>query len=266
MPTPEPTMSIVEGSGTSGRSGAQAIERALAVLLCFEGDPELGVADVARRTGLSTSTAHRVLRALRRGGLLAQNPGTGAYQLGPSAVALGELAGERLGFTTAMPQLKHLANVTGAAVSLGVREGRESLIVAQVPSPKPDGVEATVGIRSPVHACALGKSLIAFDSSSEPLEPPLRPVTDHTITDLGALQRDLARIRERGWSLNDEELVLGVRSIGAPVFDAFGQVSAAVGIAMPSKHLPAREFRAVASAVREAADTLRGVIPRLTVG
>lgn len=256
-----------DGSGTSKRSGAQAIERALAVLLCFEGDPdELGATDVARRTGLSTSTAHRVLRALRRGGMLAQNPGTGAYQLGPRAVALGRLAGERLGFTAAMPQLRHLANVTGAAVSLGVREGGESLIVAQVPSPKPGGIEVAVGMRNPAHACALGKALIAFDSSVMPPGPRLLPVTEHTITDAGVLGRDLARVRERGWSLNDEELVLGIKSVGAPVFDASGQVSAAIGIAVPSEQLPAGELDAVAGAVREAAGTLRGVIPRLTVG
>jgi IclR family acetate operon transcriptional repressor len=257
---------MVDSSGAGKRSGAQAIERALAVLLCFEGDPELGATDVARRTGLSTSTAHRVLRALRRGGLLAQHPGTGAYQLGPRAVALGELAGERLGFTAAMPRLRHLAAVTGAAVSLGVREGGESLIVAQVPAPEPGGVDVAVGMRNPAHACALGKALIAFDSSAELPGPRLRPVTEHTITDAGALRGDLARIRQRGWSLNDEELVLGIKSIGAPVFDGFGQVSAAVGIAMPSERLPAAELGAVAAAVREAADTLRGVIPRLTVG
>jgi len=248
------------------RSGTQAIDRALSVLLCFEGSSALGVSEVARQTGLATSTAHRVLRALARGGILAQDAATGAYQLGPGAAVLGELAGERLGFASTLPKLQALAYQTGAAVSLGVRDGRESLIVVQVPSPMPGGLAAHVGIRSPVHACALGKVLLAFDSSLTPASDPLSAVTSHTITDRVALREELERVRDRGWSVSDEELALGVRSVASPVFDPAGWVSAAVGVGAPSEKLARTDLDGIAAAVRATADALRGTIPRLSFG
>ena len=90
------------------RTGAQSVERALAVLRCFEGAAgDLGVSEIAARTGLSVSTAHRLTRALCAGGLLAQDSRTERYQLGPLLVVLGMqffalgLLGELIIFTHA---------------------------------------------------------------------------------------------------------------------------------------------------------------------
>nr|WP_269329698.1 helix-turn-helix domain-containing protein [Kineosporia babensis] len=88
------------------------MERAMAVLQCFETRPTLGATEVARELGLSVSTTHRLLKALGQGGLLVQD-GNGRYCLGPRTALLGALAGQRLGFAAARPLLEE---ITGAAV------------------------------------------------------------------------------------------------------------------------------------------------------
>ena len=145
------------------RSGAQSVERALAVLHCLSAaDDDLGVSDVAARTGLSNSTAHRLLQALRRDGLVAQAPRTDRYHLGPGLVALGRRAEARVRFDRLLPQLSELAASTGESVSLGTRVGDEVLVVLHADSPQPLRFDQTPGTHIPVHASAIGKALLAF--------------------------------------------------------------------------------------------------------
>ncbi|MDQ3757177.1 MAG: helix-turn-helix domain-containing protein, partial [Actinomycetota bacterium] len=80
------------------RSGAQSVERALAVLRVIEqAEHGLGVSEIAQRRGLTVSTAHRLTRVLHDAGLVSQDPRTERYQLGPALVTLGRRAEERLG-------------------------------------------------------------------------------------------------------------------------------------------------------------------------
>ncbi|HLM63831.1 MAG TPA: IclR family transcriptional regulator [Acidimicrobiales bacterium] len=208
---------------TDQRSGAQSVERALAVLRCFEtAAGELGVTDIAALTGLSVSTAHRLVRALCGGGLLTQDARSERYQLGPALVVLGRRAEEHLGYARALPTLEALAEATGESVNLGIRSGSDVLVVLDVASPQPLRFAQALGSRVPLHVSAMGKCLLAFapDPRRELEElPPLVRFTDRTLTDLAALAADLDRTRARGWALNDEERNLGVRAVAAPVFD-----------------------------------------------
>ena len=89
------------------RTGSQSVERALGVLRCLAAsDDDLGVTDVAARTGLSVSTAHRLLQALRHDGLVAQDPRTERYHLGPALVALGRRAEARMPFDHLLPRAR----------------------------------------------------------------------------------------------------------------------------------------------------------------
>ena len=88
------------------RTGSQSVERALSLVRCLAAsDDDLGVTDVAARTGLSVSTAHRLLQALRADGLVAQDPRTERYHLGPGLVALGRRAEARVPFDHLLPAL-----------------------------------------------------------------------------------------------------------------------------------------------------------------
>jgi IclR family acetate operon transcriptional repressor len=225
------------------RTGAQSVERALAVLRCFETGTDLGVTEIASRTGLSVSTAHRLTRALCAGGLLVQDLRTERYQLGPALVVLGRRAEGQLGYAQALPALEKLAAETGESVNLGIRSGTDVLVVLDVASPQPLRFAQEPGSRVAIHASAMGKCLLAFapDPVSEvgALERAglLTRFTPRTLADAEALSAGLARIRERGWALNDEERNVGVRAVAAPVLDAGGAAVAAVAVQGPAVRL-----------------------------
>src|SRR5215204_582150 len=153
------------------RSGSQSVERALAVLQCIaEADGDIGVSEIGGRCGLSVSTAHRLVQALRAPGLVSQDQRSERYRLGPGAVALGRRAELRLGVSRLEPHLRdRLAACTGESITLGTRLGNEMLVVSHIPSSHPLRVGHPPGMRVPLHASAIGKVLLAFtpDRSAE---------------------------------------------------------------------------------------------------
>jgi IclR family acetate operon transcriptional repressor len=223
------------------RSGSQSVERALGVLRALAAaDDDLGVTDVAARTGLSVSTAHRLLQALRHDGLVAQDPRTERYHLGPTLVALGRRAEARMPFDHLLPRLQQLATEAGESVSLGTRVGDEVLIVLHVDSPHPLRFDQSPGTFVPVHASGIGKALLAFapDPAAEVAAlAELGAFTAATLTSRDALLADLERTAARGWSLNDGERHGGVRTMAAPMRDRTGGVWAGVAIQGPTDRL-----------------------------
>ena len=217
------------------------MERALGVLRAMAAaDDDLGVTDVAARSGLTVSTAHRLLQALRNDGLVAQDPRTERYHLGPTLIALGRRAEARMPFDHLLPHLQQLAAETGESVSLGTRVGDEVLIVLHVDSPHPLRFDQQPGTFVPVHASGMGKALLAF-APDPPAEvaalADLGTFTAATLTSREALLADLERTAARGWALNDGERHGGVRTMAAALRDRTGRVWAAVAIQGPTARL-----------------------------
>lgn len=243
------------------RTGSQSVERALAVLRCLAAsDDDLGVTDVAARVSLSVSTAHRLLQALRADGLVAQDPRTERYHLGPGLVALGRRAEARLPFDHLVPRLEALAVETGESVSLGTRVGDEVLIVLHVDSPQPLRFDQPPGTFVPVHASAIGKALLAFcaDPASAVADlTELGEFTAATLTSRPALLADLQLTRRRGWALNDGERFTGVRTMAVPVLDPAGEPWAGLAVQGPSSRLPDDRLPELADILLGVASSMR---------
>jgi len=96
-----------------------------------------------------------------------------------------------------------------------------------------------VGTRFPAYATSMGRALIACGTESNLEEfvktVDLHPLTEYTITDRETFHNELIRVRQRGWSLVDQELEEGLRSVAAPIRDARGQVVAAINVAAPAR-------------------------------
>ena len=242
------------------RSGSQSVERALAVLRCLAADDDdLGVSDVAARTDLSNSTAHRLLQALRSDGLVAQDPRTDRYHLGPGLVALGRRAEARVHFDRLQPHLDALAAASGESVSLGTRVGDEVLIVLHVDSPQPLRFDQAPGTHVPVHASGIGKALLAFadDPAAEVAAlGEMVAFTSATLRMPEALLADLLAIRRRGWALNDGERHVGVRTMAAPLLDEEGRPWAGVAIQGPTIRLSDDRLDELAALLRTAAASM----------
>ena len=233
-------MAMHEDGAGGARGGVQSIDRAVAILRCFDArHSSLGISEIARMTGLSTSTAHRLLHAMTDNRLLAQGPDR-RYRPGPLLVQLGRsgavpstLKGAALPFMTA---LRDEVDET-----VGLHEllpSGERVVVDQVESHQELRRHYTdIGIPIPLPHGAPGKAILSALSWSRQqavLARPISPVTAHTVTDPDRLTDELDVARRRGWAGSDAERTPGIRAVASPIFDHTGAVVGAIGLSVPS--------------------------------
>ena len=248
----------------------QSIERAAAILRLLSGRTRrLGVVDLAGELGLPKGTVHGLLRTLQHVGFVEQDPETGKYQLGAALLHMGSsyLDGNELR-TRALNWSDSLASRTQEAVRIGTLHEGQVLIVHHVFRPDDTLQTLDVGSLLPAHASAVGKVLLAHHPyiADEVTDRGLTRFTEQTIVDAERLQRELARVRERGWASDIGELTSAQVSIAAPIMDRSGLAVGAMGIfGPPERLLAARQPRGeLVAYVREAARAVSrelGAIP-----
>jgi IclR family acetate operon transcriptional repressor len=130
------------------------------------------------------------------------------------------------------------------------------LYLHTVGSPSSLYLYADTGERRPIHATALGKALLAAAPHGEIEKVMARGChryTDRTITTLAAMKLELARIRERGYAVDDEEGVAGLRCVAAAIRGQRNEALAAISISAPAAVMPGDAVARYAALVREAA-------------
>jgi DNA-binding IclR family transcriptional regulator len=229
----------------------QSLERGLRIIeaiAAIEGPAAL--AEIARKTALPRSTAHHLLRSLVEFGYLVQDVATRTYRLSSKLYRLtGRTWTKEQLAEIAMPFLGQLSRRTGEGTSLAVlRDG----VVTIVAKHEPDGpvrVAQEVGAVRPIYCTAVGKVLAAWLPEQE-LDGIVRrtlfePKTAKTITSPLAFRRELARIRETGFALDNEEHIEGIRCMAMAVRDHSGEVRASLCVLGPKGHLPQRRLGAI---------------------
>ncbi|MFD9733528.1 IclR family transcriptional regulator C-terminal domain-containing protein [Umezawaea sp. NPDC059074] len=212
----------------------QSLERGLSVIRAFDAEhAELTLSDVARSTGLTRAAARRFLHTLVDLGYVSTDGRL--FALRPKVLELGYayLSGLELP-EIALPHMEKLVATVHESSSVSVLDGDEVVYVARVPTKRIMTVSITVGTRFPAYATAMGRVLLA-GQPGEWLDGYLAsvrllPLTRNTIVDVEVLREELRVIGERGWSLVDQELEEGLRSIAVPVRRADGAVVAAVNV------------------------------------
>jgi IclR family pca regulon transcriptional regulator len=223
---------------------SQSLERGLGILAAFTPtQPSLGVSELAREVGLSRSTTHRYMSTLTRLGYLQQDPASRRYRLGPRVLDLGFSAINSMELRViSAPYLQRLSDETGFTVNMAILEGTDILYVERCRSSRAGQREIDlnlhVGSRLPAYCTSMGKVLLAFLPAARRAalldQIQLGRRGPNTLTDRRALEVELARVRERGLALNNEELAYGLRSIAAPVRTGAGEVAAAINLAVHS--------------------------------
>jgi DNA-binding IclR family transcriptional regulator len=238
----------------------QALDRAAAVLNCFEvGEPELNVRDIAERTGLHKSTAHRLLMALQHNGFVEQDPRSGRYHLGLQLVKLGEHAVQRLDVRMiARPLLEELAAQTGETVHLAVLDAAQVVMLDRVEGMAHLSTPSLPGRLFPAYCTSLGKALLAGLEDAEVRRlvggRPFKRLTARTLPGVDALLDDLRGVRRRGYATTEDELEVGLTTAGAAIRDRAGAVVAAISIGGPSPRLRAVPLSQAGERVKRTAD------------
>ncbi|MBX5474214.1 MAG: IclR family transcriptional regulator [Thermoleophilia bacterium] len=221
---------------------SQSLERGLAILSAFRsGRPLLGVSELGREIGLSRSTAHRYIATLAKLGYLQQDTATKKYRLGPRVLDLGFSAINSMELReVAAPHLRRLSDETGYTVNMAILDGLDIVYVERCRSSRAGqreiDLDLHVGSRLPAYCTSLGKVLLAYLPEKE-REAALDRIDfarrgPNTIVSRSALAEELARVRENGFAINNEELAYGLRSIAAPVLVHDGTAVAAINLAV----------------------------------
>lgn len=217
-----------------------SVIRALAILdLLGQSDAELGITEISRELSLHKSTVFRLISTLMVAGYVQQNPKNEKYHLGIHIAQLGMNVLNRIDLRrVAKPFLNELMSICNEAVHLGVLDKVEVIYIDKIDVERPLTMGSRIGGKSPGYCTGLGKVLLAY-ASKDAIEQLLSKgnltrYTSNTITDHNSLIEHLARIRDQGYAVDDEEHELGIRCVAVPIRDYQGHVIAALSVSGPT--------------------------------
>ena len=240
----------------------QTIDRMVSILDCFSLDePSLGVREVSRKTGLSSSTTGRMMAYLNDLGILNQDPETLSYMMGSKVLAWAGIYTISSDIRSlALPVMVRLQEQTRETISLYVLEGNERVCVERLESPETVRIVARVGRRIPLYAGSAGKVFLAFmavDKAKQILEETdLVPMTKKTITERDDLWENLEKIRKQGFAVSKGEWILEASGVAAPVFDQDGKISAALTVSGPTQRFTEDRIREISGLVKDGASLI----------
>ncbi len=250
----QPAARLAQGEGTA------ALEKALDVLDAVgnAAGAALTQAELAQRLGLPRTTLYRLLGTLVDRGLLRRDPVRRQYGLGPrcfeyarAAYALPDLV------AASNLELRALRDMTGETSYLAGLDGPHTVVLDRCDGAHSQRSNAALGNLNPLHCTSQGKAMLSAMPSAQRdavvRDLHLTAATPRSITDRRRLQAELRLTAQRGYAIDDEEIVLGVRCCGAPIVDRAGQVRGAISVAGPAYRLTMERLQLLGPEVAEAA-------------
>ncbi len=230
------------GAPSEAPGGVQSLTRALSILDALaESDEGMTLTLLARKVALPPSSAHRLLTTLQRQRFVRFDPASMSWQIGVQAFVVGNaFARSRDVVALAKPYMRRLMEESGETVNLYFASGGEAICMAQVQCQQVIRAISRPGGRVGMHRSAAGKAMLAHmprEDVADIAKHGLSRATPNTIVNLKKLQAELARIRGRGFSIDDEEVAVGLRCVAAAILDERGVAHAALSLAGPAARM-----------------------------
>ncbi|MEQ1954648.1 IclR family transcriptional regulator [Mesorhizobium sp. CN2-181] len=201
----------------------------------------LGVRAVAQQLKLPLGSLHRVLLDLAEAGVVDRTP-SGEWELSFRLLEITGLQLERIDLPRlCRPFAERIAEATGETVNVNVLSGHFGVCVDKVRGNEGMQLDLSIGSRGPLSCGGAGKAMLAFmaeDKREEVYAMPLPVFTNHTIADPHRLREEIDRIRERFYSIDEQEVVIGVYCVSVPILDRFGHSAGAISVTGPSVKEP----------------------------
>ncbi|HSZ51716.1 MAG TPA: IclR family transcriptional regulator [Caulobacteraceae bacterium] len=236
-----------------------SVKTALKVLEQLALAAPAGVSDLARAIDAPKSTIQRDLTTLHEAGWIrpVEHQGRRRWTLSAKVLTLARGLQPALRLRElALPAMEELRDLTRETIHLMLRDGNRVVLIERLDSPQTLRTVRQLGASAPLHATSNGKAILAHLSTAERaayLARPLRALTERTLTDPAALERDLEGVRARGFSLGDGELDPDVRAVAAPIRLATDEAIAALSISCPAFRFPDDRIGQYGEWVRQAA-------------
>jgi IclR family pca regulon transcriptional regulator len=227
-------------------SFVQSFARGLSVIRAFGGNHRsMTLSEVAERAAITRASARRVLLTLQHLGYVASEGRN--FRLTPKILELGFSYLSSLDvWEYAEPIMESLVSHVRESCSASVLDGDEIVYVLRVPTSRIMSINLGIGTRLPAYATSMGRVLLGGLTDDE-LEDYLArttriALTPHTVTDAGALRNIALKTRQQGWSLVDQELEIGLRSIAVPLTNVSCRTVAALNISAHAARVSARDM------------------------
>jgi IclR family transcriptional regulator, acetate operon repressor len=242
--------------------GVQSVDRALLIIETLAEDDEgYRLTDLAVRTGLSPSTVHRLLTTLEKRRFVQFDRGESTWHIGVQSFAVGSTFVRRRNFVTqALPYLRKLRDQTRETANLAVVDDGAMVVLTRVESRELMRSVTKVGGRIPMVASGLGKALLATYSEQDVFAIIQRVgmprLTSKSIVRAGELCKSLHDIRRQGYSVDDEEALIGLRCVSAVVYDDCSEPLAAISVSGKASRVPNDRLPILGKQVQEVAAEL----------
>jgi DNA-binding IclR family transcriptional regulator len=239
---------------TDGPYQLHGLERAVSVLETLsQSEAPLSLAEICQRMNLHKSTAHRALMVLERSALIERTP-ENRFRLGLKLYELGNRAVEQIDLRARVyPFFRRLAMDVHETVHLGVMQKTSVVYLDKVEPNRRVCMSSKIGSSNPVYCTSLGKAMLAFqpEETIEKIVSSIRftRYTPKTLCSREKLFEHLEAVRRRGYAIDDEEIELGVRCIGAPILNEYRWAIAAVSVSGPTSRITPQNVRAIAQRV-----------------
>jgi IclR family KDG regulon transcriptional repressor len=217
----------------------------------------LTLTELGRALGMHRSTLFRFLATLRARGYVERDPATDRYRLGVGALTLTSAFLNNLDLRQiARPFLQDLCDRTQELVHLTRMDRDEVVTIDRIEGNQPVSLQTDIGARRPAYCTASGKVFLAYLPAAETdriLARGMDRKTATTITTPAEMHAHLAEARRRGYAVDDEERIDGVRCVASPIFDLDGNLTGTLSIAAPTVRTSRERLDQLGEAVREAA-------------
>lgn len=230
---------------------------------------DLSITEISQRLGMGKGTVHRILSTMKEHRFLQQDGNTKMYGLGVRTLEIGT-APKREKFLrkTMAPLLVELYETCGETVNAAVWEYNEIRYIYRLESVEMLRISTPAGARFPGYCAATGKIFLSYHSNEDirqiyDRKNALKKYTERTIDSVDALILDIEKVRLKRIAVDDEETLLGVYCVAAPVLSTNGECVAAISISAPKNRVFVNTGATFAKLVSETARKITQVLSEL---
>lgn len=235
----------------------QSVERALFILELFDQkNKELSLKEISEKMSLTKGTVHGLIKTLESKKYLIQNPVNQKYKLGMKLFELGIRVSNNLNLRQiGSPYVKNAFKRLEETVHLVGFDGHEAIYIDKAEGHNALRIYSQIGKRAPLYCTGVGKAILAFLIESEATEIlnnlELKAFTNKTITDKEEIMKQLQQIRKQGFSIDNEEIEIGLQCIAAPIFDHSGKVIGSISTSIPKARLTEQKLEEAIDCIRK---------------
>ena len=248
---------------------APTVKKAFQILkLISDSGRGVRLSALSKELAISKGTVHGITSALEELGAIVRDPLTKRYTLGPTLFELGRVAYSRIDLKdTARPILEDLMERAQESVFLGVKNGEHLTILDIIESSQDLKITASIGMRIPLFAGAAGKVFLSSMPEKQAIElirsKGIYKFTENTITDPKRYLQEIRTVRGKGYAIDDEEYISGVRAVASPVWGN-GQPLSAIWVVGFKPSLGNDKMKLLIKETKKAAETISRRIEKQT--